>query len=281
MRFLATLDKKRWITAAVAGTLAFLSGYLMQNVLDAAPAPRAAAVIVLPVAPVQASMVSLRPPPRLPDRIRETRAERTDACVTSLDVVESAPAMITVSLTAPCHNGKPVVISVNGIEAEVTTNERGRWTQRLPAFEPAMAVQAEVEGRVLKAEVELAAPARFQHVILAWSGPRAFRIRARAIGDGADQPGQQTLVGDTGGPAFEIFRSPDPGAGGTGVVRLSVDATVTKDNCGRPAAVTAYQTGFSGGLRPTEISYSMPDCSHVGRTVRLQNLFRDMTLALR
>ena len=140
-----------------------------------------------------------------------------------------------------------------------------------------------------------------QHVILAWSDAPTFQISAFEFGAHAREDGHVwsgapavperalrgaggflTRIGIAGGAGFEIYSFPSDGvAGASGVVRLSVDAKVTDENCGRLARAAAYQTGFRGGLMPTEVAFSMPGCDRVGDVVRLQNLFRDMRLASR
>ena len=46
MKYLAALDRKRWITAIVSLTLAFLSGHIMQSEVNAAQARKVAAFIL-------------------------------------------------------------------------------------------------------------------------------------------------------------------------------------------------------------------------------------------
>ena len=132
-----------------------------------------------------------------------------------------------------------------------------------------------------------------QHVILAWHGVHVFKVRAEtpqtpsALSYSSAAPQavapdvSVTHVGDGRGAAFEILTFPPNSAGAAGVVRLSVEARVTASNCERDASTEAYQTGYLGKLRLTEIAYTMPDCDRVGEVVRLQNLFRDMRLAER
>lgn len=281
MRYFATLDKKRWFTAAGTFLLAFLSGYVMQNVLGAAPLPRVAERITVPDAP--ARTVSLRPAPVFPDRTLETRVSRKSSCAPKTEISEGTIGTVAVSLIAPCHIGKPVMLTLNGIRAKVETDQRGRWSARLPALASDVVVELAFEEQVLRTSLHVASASDVQHVLLVWNGSRTFHIQAETFGELPEkkESGLMTVGDGKSGPSFEVFSSPARKTGASGVVRLYVDATITPENCGEPASVTAYQTGYNGRLQTTEISYTMPECDRVGETVRLQNLFRDMRLASR
>ena len=177
---------------------------------------------------------------------------------------------------------KPSGPVINGFPADVLTSEAGRWQARLPALATEMTVEAILAGHRLVEKVEVASAQDAHHVILTWNGPQTFHIHAEGLEHGKKPVfGAQARIGDAGMAAFEVFSNPIKSGQSGGVIRLAVDATLTKENCGRIASVTAYQTSYSGRLQPTEISYTMPDCERIGESLRLQNLFRDMRLAAR
>lgn len=282
MKYLAALDRKRWITATVSLALAFLSGHVMQNEVKAAQARKIAAAIEPPRAPALIRTASLRSPPVYPLRVIETRTERKGSCAPAMEMAELATGMVRVSLTAPCHLDAPVRLTLNDVVADVETDALGRWEGQVPALSSQITARFDFGDETLRDRLDLEAAETLQHILLTWSGPQTFRIQVEPFGAAKGETGGALLrVGSGRGAAFEAFSFPATSRGGAGVVRLAVDAEITEENCGKRASVTAYQTGFSGGLRPTEISYTMPVCDRVGETVRLQNLFRDMRLAAR
>ncbi len=282
MKYFAALDRKRWITAIVSLALAFLSGHIMQSEVNAAQARKAAAAIEPPRAPAFIQAASLQTAPLYPFRVLETRAERKGSCTPAMEMVELATGMIRVSLTAPCHIEGPVRLTLNDVAADVETDARGRWEGQVPALSSQVTARFEFGDQTLRDLLEVEAAETLQHVLLTWHGAQTFRIHVEPFGATTGETGGTLVrIGSGRGAAFEAFSFPATLRGGAGVVRLAVDAEVTEENCGKPASVTAYQTGFSGRVRPTEIRYTMPVCDRVGETVRLQNLFRDMRLAAR
>lgn len=278
-----TPARRRWITVLTTLAVAFLSGHLMQRTEGESTAfLRPVAPAAFPESPVVPA--SLASPPGLRDRILETRAERTGQCDPRLSLSETPAGLLQVSLDAPCHPRTPLTLRFNQLVATDATDARGRWDQTLPALSEEATVSVSLAGVTVAERLRHQRAAAQEHVILAWTGEQTFRIRPdtpSVARSSVSEPltGRFTNVGDGSGAAFEVFSLPsDPGVSNA-VVRLSVDAEVKGDNCGRIATTLAYQTGYLGQLRPTEIAYTMPDCDRVGDVVRLQNLFRDLTLA--
>lgn len=278
MKLLATLDRKRWITATITLMLAFLSGYVMQHELNSAQSLLAAAAIEPPDEPFQTKNILLVNPPVYSSRVSETRVSRKGTCEPKAEMVAVATGMIRISFLAPCHVEKPLKFVLGDLEADVFTDARGAWSAHIPVLSEKISALFQFDDRTIKTALVFDQMDQYQHVLLAWNGSQTFNIHAEPLGEVG---GSFVRIGAGIGASFEIFSFPSSSSREAGVVRLAVDAKVTAENCGRTAAVTAYQTGFSGGLRPTEISYTMPVCDRIGDTVRLQNLFRDMRLASR
>lgn len=278
-----TPARRRWITVLATLAVAFLSGHLMQgNQRENAASVPLEAPADLPKGPVVTA--SLTPPPDLRDRILQTRAERTGQCDTQLSLSETPAGLLQVSLDAPCHPRTRLTLRFNQLVATDITDARGRWDQTLPALSEEATVSVSLADFTVADRLRHQRAGAQQHVILAWTGEQTFLIRpdtpyvARSS-VGEPLTGRFTNVGDGTGAAFQVFSLPSDHGGPNAVVRLSVDAEVTGRNCGRIATTLAYQTGYLGQLRPTEIAYTMPDCDRVGEVVRLQNLFRDLRLA--
>lgn len=277
------LRRRGYLTIAVTLALAFSSGHLMQSLFGDRLVPPASPA-ALPAAPTVEA--PLRPAPILPDRVFETRSPRSAGCAPSLQVDELPGTLLKVMLSAPCHRSVPLRLTFNGLVADLTTGPHGDWETRLPQIGTSSQIAFDFGDVRLSQSVASRNPAQLQHVILSWQGPQTFRVQAEMHGaaaspDAALSDTHLTRLGDGSGSGFEISSFPVGVGQNLGLVRLSVDATVTAGNCGKSVATTAYQSGFLSGLRRTEISYTMPDCASVGETVRLQNLFRDMRLAAR
>ncbi len=280
---LTTLERRRWLTVVVTVGLALLSGHWMQSRLGSSNTPPDGP-LSLPNAPTFTAI--LQPAPRFPERVTETRSPRSAGCAPRMQVHEMPGASLRVTLQAPCHKDEPLRLTFNELTADDVTDANGRWEARLPNLGPLVNVALDFGDYRLSEAVNPAEPLILQHVILSWTGAKTFEIQAEAQTNqtlvGTEMPdGMLTQVGDGRGAAFEIYSFPAQKDSTVGVIRLSVDALVTEDNCGSTVATTAFQTGFITGLRRTDISYTMPECERVGDVVRLQNLFRDMRLAAR
>lgn len=272
---------RRWVMAFATFGLALLSGHFVQDMaFREAPWKETEIAVALPVDPSDPSELNV--PPRLTARVLETRLERAGTCLPNLMLEETPNGDLSIDLHAPCHASTPVELRVNSLVADVKTDATGRLNQRIPALSPEVSVVVRLGERTLSAQMALAKSDAQQLVALAWSGPQTFFIRADSTGAGGDEiPGAFTRVGHGEGASFEIFSSSALDSLGASIVRLSVETKVTEENCGRHVSTLAYQTSYLGDLRPTEIAYTMPDCDRVGDVVRLQNLLRDMRLALR
>lgn len=281
-----TPSVRRWITIGLTLAVAVLTGHLMQS-------SRSETVKLQPTAtpddfpkpPAVAS--ALVAPPRQIDRIVETRVERKGSCQPNLALEETPAGFLSLVLDAPCHANTALTLQINELTATEKTDARGTWEARLPALAQVSMVKLTLSDVELSGRLRHEFATDQQHIILGWTGEQTFHIRVDAV-NSLPWPSQEngvagtfTRVGDGTGAAFEVFTFPSETAGTRGVLRISVDAVVSGENCGKTARTQAYQTGFLGTLRPTEIAYTMPECSRVGEVVRLQNLFRDLRLALR
>lgn len=281
MKKLGSPKSRRWVTVIVTVCLALLSGHLVQtNTPTQAPWNATRTATALPTAPFAPS--ALNTPMPLRDRILATRAERAGSCLPMLQLEETPTGELGIALEVPCHPRTPFKIMVNTLTADVVTDAKGRWEQRIPGLAPEIAVSIQLGKHTRSERLDLSDRTAKQLVALAWHGPQTFFIRPETAPSGSEEGlGQVIRVGTGIGAAFEVFSSSPGEDRAAGIVRLSVDALVTEENCGKNVSTQAYQTSYLGDLRPTEIAYTMPDCDRVGDVVRLQNLLRDMRLASR
>ncbi|MEM6386021.1 MAG: hypothetical protein AAF718_07270 [Pseudomonadota bacterium] len=250
-------------------------------------APALPVEIVVPSLPDHS--VELAKPPVLKDRTLETLAERRGSCQPNLALAVTPIGFLHATLDAPCHANEYATLEFNGLVADVTLSARGHWEQRLPIIGDKAHVAVQVGPYALEETLSPKRSSVSKVFVLSWRGAQTFAIRAEQEGqaegiarsDPADLPplASSVQVGNGTGSAFEILSAPMLPANGTGTVRLSVEGTVTSDNCNRDVFAKAYQTGYLGRLRPTEIAYAMPGCDRAGEIVRLKHLFHDVRLA--
>ncbi len=316
MSFLASLDKRRWGTALVTLVLAFFCGYVMQNILADQPpvaiindGPDAAPLMrqgdepkPLPVPPAATLVPILERPPVLPDRVDEDQARAGDdpGCSPVLTVEAAPAATLRVTLAAPCHTDTRVSLQQGDMAVTAETDAKGDINLRIPALSSNPVINVAIAGKRLTATTEIPDATEFLHVAIQWTGQQALRINAYEFGAQKSQFGHVwsgapkspsrasrgsggflTKLGDEHGRSAEIYSFPVGQAAARGVVRLVVEAEVTKENCGKRVQATAFQTSPLGKLSPTDVSLTMPGCDQVGKILRLQNLLQDMRLAAR
>ena len=317
MGFFATLDRRRVATALVVLLTAFLIGHIMQTVLaDDAPVatidsgPDAAPVLrqgdrpkPLPTPPAATLMPILETPPVMPGRTdenrrREREARATEDCAPRLSLDPAPAATINLMVEARCHPDTRVAVRQGPIRVDGRTDRAGRYELRLPALGETATLTVDVAGTTLDAATEVAEAPQFQHVAILWEGQQALRINAYEFGarksqfghvwSGAPKSpsrasrgsgGYLTRIGDETGASAEIYSFPAGHTPLRGVVRLVVEAEVTRENCGREVRATALQTGPLGRLSETEVELALPGCDRLGEIIQLQNLLQDMRLA--
>lgn len=304
MQFFTSLNKRRWFVASVTLVLAFFSGHVMQHVLAKGAVETevilASADAVIPVAP-RATRVQLAAPPIMADRVSATAAQAEDiSCRPQLNVATAPAATLHVEVTAPCHRQVRTHITQGKVTASIATDGEGSLRLRLPAFSTEPKIEVSIAGVTLVAYADVPEADSYEHIALQWSGAQALGINAYEFGAQKSQFGHVwagspksparasrgsggflTRLGDGLGKSAEIYSFPSGQASTRGVIRLVAEATVTDENCGRRITATALQTGRLAQLRPTQVAVTLPPCSQVGQTVRLQNLFQDMRLARR
>ena len=93
-----------------------------------------------------------------------------------------------------------------------------------------------------------------------------------------------TILGDAGQTfpqMAEVYSFPAAETQSAGVVRLSLEAEVTADNCGQDVAGRSQQVDAGIARQPVEIALAMPDCDAAGEFLVLNNLFQDLKIAAR
>lgn len=317
MKFFATLDWRRVMTAIVALFLALGSGYLMQNVLasdqpvaNVGDEPDAAPILQqsepddsLPTPPA-ATLVPLEiDAPVMPDRADESAEvwhEASAECAPSLLVSAQPAAMLKVTFRAPCEGARTVRIRHGELQFDLATDKNGALTVLIPGMMNDAIVEAQIGEAKFTGNTQLRDTHMFRRVALLSNGPEIFNLHAFEFGAQKNQfghvwagspktadraingrGGYLTRLGDGAGQVATVYTFPAKQSSQKGVVRLVVEANVTEETCSQVLQATALQTGPFDQISATEVELKMPGCDSVGQTVELKNLLHDMRLASR
>lgn len=223
-------------------------------------------------------------------------------CAPVLTGAAEPGAIAALTLSAPCHADGEITVSHGEISFTDSISALGTYSVRLPVLADPADVTVELpDGTETKVTVDVDGLDSVERVALQSSAEsglwlHAFELGAEFGGDGhvwRDLPrdadyavggrgGFYTVLGDTTGIAprtVQIYTYPADMAPRDGVVRLSVEAEVTRANCGRDIAGRSFQRDATGRFAPIEVTLSMPGCDAVGEYLVLKNLLRDLKLA--
>lgn len=224
-------------------------------------------------------------------------APAPEECTPTLRTEAAPNASVGLSLDAPCHPNDRLTLHHGGLSFTATTDTEGRLDVTVPALSASAVFVAEfddgtgVVGTYLVEDLD-----GVDRIVLQWSGSEGFEMHAREFGasygsaghvwSGSPQAdaagGRMILLGDpdTLHPRFaEVYTFPTGTTGRSGTVDLTVEAEVTKANCGRD--ITAQSIELRRGARPSskELVLSVPDCDSVGDFLVLNNLLDDLKIA--
>jgi hypothetical protein len=296
------LNKRRAVLVGGVFLVAVATGHLMQNgdalarMVYGAPDVPLDAVAKSDQSSIQGSLPGLRESsvvalsagsdPESAGLVPAVEAEESIglACAPfAMTITSEAPALLRVSLDAPCRPSDTVVLAHAGLEFGITTDAMGLASVVLPAFAP--------DGRVtarfaMGGEVTGAAPVEgletLERVAVIWNGPAGVSLNAFEKGAAWGKPGHVsrerpndpakgggflTVVAHDGAASVssaEIYtrRQEDPAA------TYEVDVAVSEATCGKTLAGRIIR--LQGGKMAEEpISLTMPTCGQSGGFVAL------------
>lgn len=263
--------------------------------------------VIVPPLPEEAATPDPLP---VPDPLPLDRLEDPDPSSLSLDqpcavdlTAELRPASIAhLAVTAPCRAGERVTVRHAGLLFSGQIDALGAFAAEVPALLADAAFSVTFpDGRVARTALAVPGAEAIDRVALQFNGPTGLQIHALEFGADYGDPGHVwaeaardwasamtmrggflTRLGDASlSDAFlaEVYTFPAEVTGRDGVVRLSVEAEVTPENCGRDIAGQTIQAQPDGSLRPVSLTLSMPGCEAVGEFLVLKNLLRDLKIA--
>lgn len=255
-------------------------------------------------------------PERLPDA-PVTLAALEDEPITELPKEEPAPsfgcdiafkaqpvaaAMVKLTLSAPCLANERFTMHHNGMMFADATDADGKAELSVPALtKSAIFIATFAGGASAVADAEVGTLEYYDRAVVQWSGPEGLEIHAleydatyesdghvwagaaRDLASAAKgEGGFITRLGDPDGfnPMMaEIYTFPSGTALKEGMIRISLEAEVTDENCNTDIQAQILQKSGSERMEARELVLAMPECDAVGDYLVLKNLFDDLNIA--
>ncbi|WP_372886469.1 hypothetical protein [Shimia sp.] len=223
-------------------------------------------------------------------------------CDSALIADASAAAMVRLSLSAPCQAGERVTFHHGGLKFTEIVGGNGRLDLVIPALgEQAVFVVTFANGEGVATRTEISSLSLYDRVAVQTTGDSGVQLHALEFdadyGSAGhvwrDQPrdvtavahgsgGFLTRLGNPDAPEAamaEVYTFPSRSSAGAGLVRISLEAEIGRNNCARDVSATTFELRQDGGLRVREVSLSVPDCDAAGEFLVLKNLMEDLTIA--
>lgn len=227
---------------------------------------------------------------------------QTPDCGVTMTSTPTGAGMVQLTLEAPCHASERVTIQHDALAFTEMTDAAGHLNVAVPAMsDTAVFFAFFIDQAGAMVETRVPEFSAFDRVAILFNPQDALHIHAREFGADygdaghvwADAPrnpmhgikaegGFLTRLGNAN--AFEpqiaeIYTFPTATTRDSGAVRLSVEAEITAQNCGRAVEALSLQTGADGKVGMVDLSLTMPDCDAVGDFLVLNSLLQDLKIA--
>lgn len=272
--------------------------------------------VVLPFAPsatladVQPHGAFVAPSTRMKDSLEpnpiadsKTYSAYGVPCSMQLTTTASAAAMISIKLSASCEPNQHFVLQQGDLKVSGKTSVVGLAKIKMPALSDTATITVHFDdGQTASSEVEVADFNDYDRVALQWKGRSGLAIHALEFGADYGQAGhvwketprtiehaesafggfmtRLDLVDSADALHAEIYSFPSATAHRDGAIRLSVEAEITEFNCGTKVSAQTLQSKALTGVEVVDLMLLMPDCDAVGDFLVLNNLLRDLKIAL-
>lgn len=257
-----------------------------------APVPEAEATVQRVSFPAPAS------PPSVPDEI----GPMVEGCDITAKATAFPGAVVQVVLDAPCMPNERLTVHHSGMIFAEATDADGAMEVTIPALaQEAVFILAFANGDGAVAQTSVEDMDNYERVALQWRGKSGFQLHAREFGADYGAEGHvwfgatQDVSGlQTGTNGFlmrlgddrlaeplvvEVYTFASAMAAQSGTIDLSVEAEVTKANCGQEIAAQSLEILESGRIKTRDLTLSVPACDAVGSFLVLNNLVADMKVA--
>jgi hypothetical protein len=224
------------------------------------------------------------------------------ACDSSLLATSLPAAMVSLDISTSCHLNQTFVIQQGALRISGVTSAVGFASLGVPALSalPEFSVTFE-DGLTLKTAALVDDFKSFERAAVQWQGNSGLQLHALEFGSDYGQAGhvwrdaprsEDYALGALGGFLTrvgsgtdsqtwhaEIYSFPSDTFQNQGVVRLSVEAEITAQNCEKEVMAQVLQPKSPTGIEVVDLSLAMPDCGAIGDFLLLNNLLRDLKIA--
>ncbi|WP_299422375.1 translocase [uncultured Shimia sp.] len=223
-------------------------------------------------------------------------------CGLAMSAEPAAGALIDLRLSAPCHANEVVMFKHANLIFHMLMPDEGAMAVLIPALEEEANVSvAFANGDTAQTKTVVDSLSFYDRVVIAWGGHKGAELHAREFGAQYGEAGHVwreqprdvgSLAGGKGGFLVSLGNSELPVSGQAeiytfptglstqvGDVKVSVEAEVTKNNCGKRLIAQSWTLRQGRVEGQHDLELQMPDCSAIGEFLVLKNLVEDLTIA--
>lgn len=216
-------------------------------------------------------------------------------CAVTATAAPAPVASVELTVDAPCYGNQRVSVHHSGLIFTEITDGDGQLNVTIPALsERAVFVVAFGNGKGAVSMTNVPDLNQVDRIAVQWADRAGLQVHAREFGAGygdaghvwadAAQAGQGTFVrlgrNDTFEPQLaEVYSFPRGVSATEGTVALSIEAEVTKANCGREITAQSLERRTGNALRTRDLTLSIPECDAEGDFLVLNNLVKDLKIA--
>lgn len=226
----------------------------------------------------------------------------TFSCTHAVTATPSAAAMVMLEIDAPCMVRDRFTVHHNGMMFTDVTDKDGKRVLSVPALATeAVYIVSFSNGDGAVAATQVTSLEYYDRVVVQWTGDSGLQIHALEYGADYNETGH-VWAGDArdmtdaarGEGGFlarygegdfadahvaEVYSFPSGTIARSGAVSMSLEAEITRANCGRDIEAQTIQLGGDGQLSVRDVVLSVPDCSAIGDYLVLKNLLNDLKIA--
>ncbi|MEP3345101.1 MAG: hypothetical protein ABJN34_14285 [Litoreibacter sp.] len=202
------------------------------------------------------------------------------ACGPSMTMNAAIDAMLVVNIFAPCLPYDMIRFEHEGLSFTVPMPMTGELTMLLPALSESADVHAHLsDGTTLSASTDVPDAVNFARVALQWSGadPGELVAKAPKVLDGSVVHLGQSM--DADGAVLHVFSSRIDEVTSGGVVRFSMRAPVTSENCAVEHETRVRRRVPGEPVSAYDMTLKGPGCEAVGESLELKNVLQDLKLS--
>jgi hypothetical protein len=224
------------------------------------------------------------------------------SCEFDLVATPGAAAMVTLELEAPCMVNERFTLHHNGLMFTAVTDADGMSRLTVPALaQNSVFIVAFPNGEGAVVNAEVSSVEYYDRYIVQWQGQSGLQVHALEYGADYGEAGHVwadaargmgiAARGEGGfitrlGPSdaqdarmAEVYTFPTLTAQQDGEIDLSIEAEVTRANCGRDIEAQSMRISGTEAAVASDLVLAMPECDAVGDFLVLKNMFNDLKIA--